>query len=532
MTSSEDEKEGKKSFLSETWSSLWAAASVPVVLSLTLGYNVGYYRGVHSNSDRDGRYMIMSFVTVGFFRELWHVVPVWVKRQIPVLGRSYRKKDTLEIDPNDMSSIATISAKLDTIGSLLEERVGATLSDTKTRIALAMVLKMMAYVHKHMPQAHDELEFDSFDDPTVLKEMDECFEWADAAYDEINGGKSLKEFLGDEGFRLVRHEKEVLPGSVSHYVAICKERKMALIGVRGTSGFEEMLTDLCGSSECHELDGTFSEGGPTKIWCHDGILAASRRLADDLDHLVEELFIPNDYQILLTGHSLGAGAAALAGFILRSRFPELQEKRSDGILPLRVIAFASPPVLDPEAALACKEFCTTIVNNSDVIPRASVDSLMSLTLILKRVYEKVEAKGLAPDDLTKTFDFLMNLLLKSIPEEDTLEGDYDKTNDIMLLSINELWEIVSNTTNEVFEIDDKSHHLIVPGTVIYMFDLWSEPCFDPDAKAVNSGRVKVVDGTMRPLRVVDLNSRMLMDHMSPAYRSRIKALLASIKPDE
>lgn len=121
----------------------------------------------------------------------------------------------------------------------------------------------------------------------------------------------------------------MLPGCVAHYIAISKELKTALISIKGTSSLEDLLTDCCGQSVRHTLARPFAEGGPTDIYCHEGIFLAAHRLAADVEVLVEELLLPNDYKLLMTGHSLGAGVAALLGVLLRSRFPALCQGSPD-----------------------------------------------------------------------------------------------------------------------------------------------------------------------------------------------------------
>ena len=84
------------------------------------------------------------------------------------------------------------------------------------------------------------------------------------------------------------------------------------------------------------------------------------------------------YRLLLCGHSLGAGAAALAAALLRLRFPQLfptvtaddQGKARQN--KVHVYAFAPPPVLDHDSAVAASSYCTTIINNADIIPRCSL----------------------------------------------------------------------------------------------------------------------------------------------------------------
>jgi predicted lipase len=56
-------------------------------------------------------------------------------------------------------------------------------------------------------------------------------------------------------------------------------------------------------------------------------------MLDDTLHLIENLFIPQNFKVVVKGHSLGAGVASLLGIFLKQAFPEMD---------LKVYAFATP----------------------------------------------------------------------------------------------------------------------------------------------------------------------------------------------
>ena len=331
--------------------------------------------------------------------------------------------------------------------------------------------------------------------------------------------------MAEHGFSLLGHDKTALPGYVSHYVAISKARKTVLIGVKGTSGFEDMLTGCCGLAVTHDLPGPYVQGGSSTIRCHEGILLSAQRLAAKLEVAVEELFLPTGYKILVTGHSLGAGVAALLGVLLRARFPTLLADDSGTIL--RVMAFASPPVLDCDSALACEPFVTTVVNKSDIIPRASLSNLLVLMEFLKVLNEKLEKTGKKPTDVLGVSQFILGLTKK----------DSD-----MVMSMDEMTEGLSKVFEKV-ELRDPDH-LYVPGKVMHMYDLWSKTDYDIVEDAVEDAMgdedaddklkgvrtaegAQITDGTSKMLRTIDLDSRFMLDHLAPAYRSSIRSLLDS-----
>jgi hypothetical protein len=99
---------------------------------------------------------------------------------------------------------------------------------------------------------------------------------------------------------------------------------------------------------------------------------------------------------------------------------------------------------------------------------------------------------------------------------------------------------------EAVELRDPDH-LYVPGKVIHMYDLWSkdeaaevDAKLDEVAREANATlaeealeeirsaeRIYVADGASNLLRYIEIDARMLTDHLSPAYRSSIKALLST-----
>ena len=99
--------------------------------------------------------------------------------------------------------------------------------------------------------------------------------------------------------------------------------------------------------------------------------------AEDPNLLEQALQQTNDKQIVVTGHSLGAGTAAILTFLLRAKYPQL-----------RVICYAySPPggLLDAEASKESEKFCMSVVIGDDVIPRTSLHNIAALSQSIKRV---------------------------------------------------------------------------------------------------------------------------------------------------
>jgi hypothetical protein len=165
---------------------------------------------------------------------------------------------------------------------------------------------------------------------------------------------------------------------------------------------------------------------------------------------------------------------------------------------VQVLAFASPPVLDHDAALACKVFCTTIVNNSDVIPRASVCNLMIMVEFLKLVGEKLEEKGMSPTDFESTGAFIRMLTKGS-------DGQ-------LLMTQDEIREGMRQSTQKV-QLKDPDH-LFVAGKVLHMYDLWSKKVSPTDndnteGEVRTAERLRITDGTSSMLQYIEMDERMI-----------------------
>ncbi|PNH00433.1 Sn1-specific diacylglycerol lipase alpha, partial [Tetrabaena socialis] len=143
------------------------------------------------------------------------------------------------------------------------------------------------------------------------------------------------------------------------------------------------------------------EEGRRVMWAHSGVLAATLAILKDIqgegvlaaalerwsdvkeerDEVLRRL--PSEraksvakraggafvgWRVVLTGHSLGAGVAALLGPLLREQFPNL-----------RCWAFAPPGgLMSPQAASLTRDYCVSVVHAKDMIPRLAVASMEQL----------------------------------------------------------------------------------------------------------------------------------------------------------
>lgn len=153
---------------------------------------------------------------------------------------------------------------------------------------------------------------------------------------------------------------------IPFYVALDHKREAILVAVRGTLSLKDVLTDL--SAECEDLP---IEGVSGACYAHKGICQAASYIYKKLinDGILNQAFsIAPEYKLVITGHSLGAGAAAVLAVLLRNSFPTLQ-----------CYAFSPPGgLLSKALADYSKTFVMSVVLGKDLVPRLSIPNMEDL----------------------------------------------------------------------------------------------------------------------------------------------------------
>ena len=163
-----------------------------------------------------------------------------------------------------------------------------------------------------------------------------------------------------------------------HCLLVCDDaRQQVILTVRGTFSLSGIITDLAGYCE------PFCGGQ-----AHAGMAVAARETWDTLwqDILQPQMqALPATYDLVITGHSLGAGVACLINILVHDRvaqghLPELQGRR------ISCWAMAPPPVFSPlSAAPTAVANTVAFVHQYDCVPSLSVDAIRKLMACLDRL---------------------------------------------------------------------------------------------------------------------------------------------------
>jgi pimeloyl-ACP methyl ester carboxylesterase len=143
-----------------------------------------------------------------------------------------------------------------------------------------------------------------------------------------------------------------------------------VVSVRGTMSVSDAFTDLEGTPAHFEV--YCCEGSPAGSGvvitgtAHGGLLKSGtnlcKRILPTLARAAERR--GGHPRIIVTGHSLGGGAAALLAIMLQAHLPNVH-----------AVCFAPPPAVSIEAAEKCKAFMECVVRGNDSVPRMSLPAI-------------------------------------------------------------------------------------------------------------------------------------------------------------
>uniref|UniRef100_A0A8C7T7J4 sn-1-specific diacylglycerol lipase n=1 Tax=Oncorhynchus mykiss TaxID=8022 RepID=A0A8C7T7J4_ONCMY len=154
-----------------------------------------------------------------------------------------------------------------------------------------------------------------------------------------------------------------------------------VISIRGTLSPKDALTDLTGDSERLPVEEQHGN------WLgHKGMVYSAEYIKKKLEQemILSQAFGRDlgkgtmHYGLVIVGHSLGAGTAAILSFLLRPQYPTLQ------------CYSYSPPggLLSEDAMEYSKEFVTSVVLGKDLVPRIGLSQLEGFRRHLLEVLQK------------------------------------------------------------------------------------------------------------------------------------------------
>ncbi|KAK9825408.1 hypothetical protein WJX81_002309 [Elliptochloris bilobata] len=141
------------------------------------------------------------------------------------------------------------------------------------------------------------------------------------------------------------------------FMATRGDEREVVVAIRGTAQLEDVVTDLTALPEVF---------GDTGMLAHSGMQRAALWLFERLSSLLK-VIAEAGCKVTLTGHSLGAGTAALLAMLLHAQGVECQ-----------AYVFAPPACAAKSLASDCRGYVTSVVVADDIIARFSPAALARL----------------------------------------------------------------------------------------------------------------------------------------------------------
>jgi len=245
-----------------------------------------------------------------------------------------------------------------------------------------------AYGMSMMESAERLITFDPLANWTIFRGpkrmVAKTMAWVFGSWDDVNKAK-IQRYVNIKPYDLVYITPLYVGGSTEllrHFVAVDSKKKAVVLAIRGTFTVSGLVTDL---------DGTTVEfcGG----YAHKGIqemAAAILHNQDTISAIKNALRRYEGYELILTGHSLGAGVACLANIQCHyeNRFPSTQ---------IRCFGFASPPVFAAKDGTMnftnirvrmAIDNATCYIHEDDCVPFLGADSVRRLAFVINKLHEE------------------------------------------------------------------------------------------------------------------------------------------------
>lgn len=290
----------------------------------------------------------------------------------------------------------------------------------------------------------------------------------------------IRHRLTIRGMMLIQHNKEINTGRVANYFAIDPRQKIAVLAIKGTSTLEDAITDIIAATGPLHIVGqkilnAVWVAGSLRASAHEGFRLAAYGVLHQVEPLILHFLQPLGYQLILCGHSLGAGTACCLSKILHDRSVYFRTM-------LRCFAYATPPCLDRDTALSMVTYTTSVVHHDDFVTRASLYNAKLMSTAWK------EAKRLMDD------------------------GEFEDCDKLSMV----------HRLQSSVKLDPKDD-LYVAGRVVYVYKLGYPRRKDPvQYKATTK------DGTLSRLRCFSFSRTSLTDHCCSRYIAALEQVASCL----
>ncbi|GIX74047.1 diacylglycerol lipase-beta [Caerostris darwini] len=154
---------------------------------------------------------------------------------------------------------------------------------------------------------------------------------------------------------------------VPFFVTYDHETKVILVVARGTMSMDDVLTDVAATFSAMD-----DPGCPPGILCHGGMLNAAREVKSKMEskQILDNAFLEHpDYELVITGHSLGGSVAAIITMLYKQKYPNV-----------RCFSFAPSPIFNASALKYTYENIFTVIYGNDAVCYLNYENIKQLVV--------------------------------------------------------------------------------------------------------------------------------------------------------
>ncbi|KAJ3104281.1 hypothetical protein HK100_004081 [Physocladia obscura] len=307
--------------------------------------------------------------------------------------------------------------------------------------------------------------------------------------------------------------------AVINYVTLDRAAKVVVVALRGTMALNDVLTDL-------KFDYATFMGHKV----HSGILRSAALLykkGAPLRETVRKALEDNPtYGLILTGHSLGAGVAALLSIRWACRTSELGIHPKSPFFPptpfvtsgrggfprgrpIHCYAYGSPCVVSFDMSVRAKGLVSTLVNGDDIVPTLSVGLVRDMKAVTMSLLDS-ENRGLSERIIWKTLGFQASAARGSSASEPNEGDDY-------------FWDVLTRLRGSM-----QNERLFVAGTAYWMVSSETVASSSTDTKSTWHVTFERCDDVREMSQEPRFSSHLISDHFPTNYEQTLGALLQAV----
>ncbi|EIE20387.1 alpha/beta-hydrolase [Coccomyxa subellipsoidea C-169] len=415
----------------------------------------------------------------------------WVSMASALIGRETSEREERNLEVLNRADVNSL------VERLYYENVIRELGDSSEIIYLSVANAALSHLPYLIALDHQSRRVPSLANPPTLRSRASCPgppEQARSVVVALRGTTSVEDIITDSVAEPVRLEPDWLPGEIRARDG-SGGHLYAHAGIKAAA--DAVLKDMEDNKVLGALlrgdYGDMSKSAAEEVMSKDAGEDAEARAQHYVAALMQRKLDCRDWRLVLTGHSLGAGAAALMALHLSGRFPNVH------------CWALSPPggLMSTNLSRLVEPFVTSVIVGKDVVPRVSVVNL-------GRLIDQM-VTSLALCKLNKSDAFLRGL---------TKRMRHEHTGDLFwrYAEVPEEAMQVLQAYNAGLEVRSRMLELVPPGRVIFLRPLKREGTRAAwDAVWVKAEEV-IREGIL-------VSPRMVEDHSCVALQAALRLAL-------